>query len=203
MLMVGVPLYERLFSLQPCQKKSILPQFYPATGPPIRCFHRILRSPSRRWVLPRPGQWCFMKFKRTLVTRSLTSTGKPLQVALLSAEPLVRASADLCTFHHPTAHTFFHSAFRIPHSEIKRLEPSETCAVVDRATRHRPSRRICEAEWGAIWLREEDRITLAAEINMDPEHADFLRQHPLPLGSDTATGMTIEERTVQHILDSH
>jgi GAF domain-containing protein/CheY-like chemotaxis protein len=63
------------------------------------------------------------------------------------------------------------------------------------------AKKICEAERGTIWLLQEDSISVAADIGMDADHVNFLRQNPLPIGGRSLTGLAVQEGIVQHVPD--
>ena len=63
------------------------------------------------------------------------------------------------------------------------------------------AKRLCDSETGAVYLLQEDCIEIAAEVDLDPDHARFLRENPLPIGSSSATGLAIRECKVQHVPD--
>jgi class 3 adenylate cyclase len=62
-------------------------------------------------------------------------------------------------------------------------------------------RRLCNADYGALWLLEQGRLSLAVHEGA-PEGAEYDRQHPHALDRTTAAGRTAVERRSVHIPDA-
>jgi class 3 adenylate cyclase/putative methionine-R-sulfoxide reductase with GAF domain len=61
-------------------------------------------------------------------------------------------------------------------------------------------RRLCNADYGALWLLEQEALQLAVHQGA-PEGAEYDRQHPHALDRTTAAGRTALERETIHIPD--
>jgi class 3 adenylate cyclase len=62
-------------------------------------------------------------------------------------------------------------------------------------------RRLCNADYGALWLVEQGLLDLAVHEG-SPEGAEYDRQHPHALDRTTAAGRTALERRPVHIPDA-
>jgi class 3 adenylate cyclase/putative methionine-R-sulfoxide reductase with GAF domain len=62
-------------------------------------------------------------------------------------------------------------------------------------------RRLCEADYGGLWLLEQGLLHSAAHQG-EPEGAEYDRQHPHAVDRTTAAGRTALERRTVHIPDA-
>ncbi len=61
--------------------------------------------------------------------------------------------------------------------------------------------RLCGADRGFIFRRDDDVYRRAADYGGSPEHRDYINQNPIPVGRETVVGRVVLERRTIHFPD--
>ena len=132
--------------------------------------------------------------------RSIPSAFTERHVKLVTtfADQAVIAIENARLFHE-TSEALEHQTATSDVLEVISRSPSELEPVFTEVLT--TAKRLCEAEWGSVWLLREDCIELVAQIDMQPDFAAFLTQNPLPTEGQSATGLSIAQRKVLHLHD--